>query len=389
MRPWILPTLLGVTIVGLVASTRQRPRPASAAVPGPTPPGGGLPPTGGGLITESTAETPPPPPSPPPLTNGEVLASHRALMARVQNDIRSVDPVALQLASQLLGERGYPAQAAETLAWAGCVQGALSDPDYFPRACGPYPYAPGQSPIIIAKDPLTLRLEALRARHAAWVSADFYAHQVATQDRFETELRAAGLTAEADQLRARRNALFALRARNAVTTLRTAAAAALGAFAAIAAELQAAGYPAEARAVQSAVANRRRDHALETLRTAAAVDLPAFSGLVAELQAAGHWAEGAAVQNAIANRRRDLSQHECVYAGGCDVFRSPDRGSPTNARLPVRARVAMLSPGDPPVGPPRPGVQGAGPQDFAYVSFDAAPGAPTEGWILASVLQRV
>jgi hypothetical protein len=325
MRSWILPTLLGGVVIALVASTRRRTpmAPAPSVTLSPTTP---------------AAAVPPPDVTPPPmpLTDAEVLTSHQALLARIQNDLRSVDPASLDLLYRLLAERGFRQQAVEARTWAGCVRDALADLDYFPRACGPFPYTPGQSPIILAKDPVTAHVDLLRERYRTWTARDFYAADIPYQDILETALRNAGLLAEADALRKRRDELFSLRARNAILAAPTT--------------------PPDGLAALDAIAN--------------------------DLSQSGYLSEATQVRNAVTLRRRELSAFTCALTTGCSAFRSPDRTSAVDARLPMGARVTLLTNGDPPVG------GAAANDDFVLASFEAAPGAPTTGWILARVLAR-
>ena len=154
-RSWIVPAVLGGIVTALVWSTRRR-EPTSATDsskvgpsgrPDPTtaspPPAEQLPP----------ASAPVPPVAKPPTPNvvlepATILDAYRSLMAAMQADIHSVDPVLLERLAQKLMEFGHPIEASFAEQRAKCareVYGA-TDLDFFPVSCAAPAGIPGMPP---------------------------------------------------------------------------------------------------------------------------------------------------------------------------------------------------------------------------------------------------
>ena len=330
---------LTAAVIGLVFTRRRaeppRSTPATPSPAGPSPAGGTTPPASPGTtpITPMTTASAPRP------SIDELLVTHRVLMSRVQNDIRSVDPAALETLALWLGEYGRRPESEETQAWATCVRDAIADPDYFPRACGRYPYRPGQSPIFEAPDVVTSYVAALLDNYRRMIATDLRPGHIPTQDAIERDLRGVGRTAEADQLRARRNQLYALITRNAITAI-------------------------ERASSPSAIAR--------------------FDDRVRELELAGYATDARRVTATMTTRRSELASrgYICNSNTGCIVYSRPARDSATTVQLPVGTTLTLLNPGAPP-----PIGSAAGENDFVQVRFDDPVAARTaSGWLLARVL---
>lgn len=186
--------LSALVIGGLVyAATRGRP-PAPGGQNGTPPPGGTSP-------DSPPPDTTPPDTTPPPPTVKDLVFTYHLLMSRMQSDIRSVDPAALDaLALQFAVHPSLSSYAAELRTWAGCVRTALDDDSYFPRACGPYSYEPAAKMQVAA---------ALLARYRHVLASPLTQNDVPGLDALEGQLRRAGLKVEADEVRARRDQIVA------------------------------------------------------------------------------------------------------------------------------------------------------------------------------------
>ena len=328
---WVLPAALATAVVTLVLTQRRRP---GAGASGASRSEGG----GDDVITlpDGTA------PAPPAPTTDELMTSHKMLMSRVQNDLRSIDPAALELVAKLISMHGYPDLAREAVTWADCARNALAETNYFPRRCGPYPYTPGgnpQSPIAESRDVVSQHIADLRRRYVAWIANPLRERDVVDQDRLEDYLKVAGLTTETGALRGRRDQLYRLITDNAVQAAAT----------------------ASARGGLSAMLERAR-----------------------EIQVAGYPAESQRVLNAVEARRRELAtrMYICTSPNGCIVHDRSTRAGATSFRVPAGAPLAMLSPGNPIIG------SNAGPDDLVLVRFDPpAANAPSSGWLLARVVE--
>lgn len=353
-QAWILPAALSTAVVALVLTQRRRPGAAGGAAVegveggattmpdggatmpgGTTMPGGGAAMPGGATAPGGATSAPAPP------TTNELLTSYEMLLSRVQNDIRSIDPAALELVGKLLAERGYPDEARAAVTWADCARTALAESSYSPRRCGPFPYTPGQSPIVEGRDVITPRVADARRRYVSWVSGPLRTSDVPSQDLLEDELRAVGLTTEADDLRARRGQLYKLVSDNTVTAVAAGRISSDDAYAR-ARELDDPRYPAERR----------------------------------------YPAESKRVLDAIAARRGVVSgrTHVCTNPAGCVIYdRAGNEVYPV--RLPAGHTLSIVAPANAVTGPTAP--DGA----MILASFDSFSGGPTNGWLLARIVE--